>query len=887
MLGALKAISGRLRACFRTGELDRDFEQELESHLTMLTEDNVRRGMTPEQARRAALIRVGGVASIKEQHREMRGLPVLDSIMRDLRFSFRLLAKERWFSAAAIVALALGIGVNATGFTIVEAAFLRGLPFQDSERLYVLSWQTRGGSRSTVSHADLQDWRAQSRSFTGLAAFTGDPMNISDDHGWPVQVQGAQLTANAFGVLRQQPLLGRDFAPRDDRKGAELVAIIGHDLWQNRYGADPKVLGTSLRLDGNPATIIGVMPERMKFPENTDVWVPFIPTAAQERRSDRPLSVFGRLADNVHRQAAQEELNGITKRLATAYPDTNGNFVGVRVETFTERFVGGPAKTMFVAMMGAVSLVLLIACANVANLLLSRSTRRAREIAVRMALGATRWRIVRQLFLESLVLGFSGGGIGLLMALAGVRIFDAAVQDPGKPYWIVFKPDYLVFAYVAAICVLTAIIFGLTPALQISKANNNDVLKEGGRGSIGSRRARLLTGSIVVAELTLSVVLLAGAGLMVRSFIKLYTLDIGFSTDRLVTMRMRLSNSKYGNGEARRSFFETLEAHLAGVPGIEAVAVTTGVPPRDGGERLVEIDRPTPTSEEQWRYVSIVTISPTFFDVLRVPPLRGRTFQATDGTAGSDTVLINERLASQFFYGEDPIGRRLRFRQRNPSAGTPVPLWRTIVGVTPSIRHGSPQDAFLNAVVYVPYRDESPSAVSLLVRSGLPTGSLMDAVRREVQSIDRDQPVFTIQTMDQMLAESRWPYRVFGSVFAIFAIIALVLSTVGLYAVMAYSVTQRTQEIGVRLALGAQAQHVSWLILKRGLGQLAIGLTLGLAGAWALSRILRGVLVEITPADPVTFLAIAILLTVVAVAACLLPARQATRVDPLIALRAE
>jgi putative ABC transport system permease protein len=466
-------------------------------------------------------------------------------------------------------------------------------------------------------------------------------------------------------------------------------------------------------------------------------------------------------------------------------------------------------------------------------------------------------------------------------------MFDAAVQDPGKPFWIVFKADYIVFAYVAATCVLTAILFGLAPAVHVSKTGSHQVLKESGRGSVGSVRARWFSGGIVVAELALSLVLLAGAGLMIRSFMKLYTLDVGFPTDHLVTLRMRLPESKYANADARLAFFERLEARLAAIPGVEAVAVTTGVPPFDGGERRLQIDGTTVESEEQRPNVSIVTIGPRFFNVVRVPLIRGRIFHAMDGAPGRETVIINERLASEFFHGEDPIGRRLRFAQRETTPGQPAPPWRTIIGVAPSIRHGSSQDAYLNAVVYVPYRQEAPSAASLMVRSALAPGSVMDAVRREVQAIDRDQPVFTIQTIDQMLAESRWPQRVFGSSFAIFAAIALVLSSLGLYAVMAYSVPQRTQEIGMRMALGAQGRQVIWLILKRGLVQLAIGLTLGLAGALALSRVLRGVLVEITPSDPVTFAAITILLTVVSIAACLLPARQATRIDPLVALRAE
>jgi putative ABC transport system permease protein len=815
-------------------------------------------------------------------------------MLQDLRFTLRLIAKERWFSAAAIVALALGIGVNAVGFTIVNAAFLRGLPIKDSGQFYMLTWQGRGGRRN-VSHADLQDWRAQSRTFAGLAAFRNDRINLSDGRALPEQVRGTLLTVNTFGLIGQQPLLGRDFAAGDDGRGAERVVIIGYTLWKNRYGGDPEVLGTPLRLNGQPATIIGVMPDTMRFPDNTDVWAPFIPTDAQTARDARILSVFGRLRDGTSQAQARTELNGIAQELAAEYPDTYKNVAGVRVETFTERYVGGPARIVFLVMMGAVCFVLLIACANVANLTLSRSAHRAREIAVRIAMGATRWRVVRQLLLESVVFGLIGGGIGLLLAIAGVHVLDAAVQDPDKPYWITFTVDYVVFGYVTAICVLTGILFGLAPALHVSKTNINEVLKEGGRGSAGTRRARWFSGIMVVLELALTIVLLAGAGLMIRSFMKLYTLDIGIRTDHLMTMRMQLPDTKYATPEARRLFYDRVEPRLAAIPGVEGVALTTSVPPFGSAERSLEIDgQPARKPEDQPQNVLTVTISPWFFEVVGVPVVRGRPFYDTDGRPGGETAIINERTAAQFFPGEDPIGKRIRFTQREtsggPTSGRPEQsreVWRTIVGVGPSIRHDSSRGAEPNAVVYLPHRQEPPAGATLLVRSALPPGSVMAAVRREVQAIDPDQPVFTVQTLDQMLAQERWPFRVFGGLFAIFAAIALVLSSVGLYAVMAYSVTLRTQEIGVRMALGAEGRQVSWLILKRGLVQLALGLTFGLGGALALSRVLRTVLVQITPNDPVTFASITILLTIVSITACLLPARRATQVDPLVALRAE
>ena len=891
MAAALRRMFARLAALIGRHQLDRDFDDELSSHLAMQTDENIARGMTPEQARRAAHIRVGGVLSIKQQHRETRGLPALESILRDVRLAFRLIAKDRWFSAAVIVVLGLGIGINAIGFTIINATFLRGLPFPDPERIYTLSRQLGESRRASASQADFEDWRGQVRTLTELAAYSSTAMNISGDRSWPEEVRGARLTANAFGLLRQPPLLGRDFAPGEDRAGAEPVAIIGYNLWQNRYDGDPHVIGRSLRVDGSTATIIGVMPTRMAFPDNTDVWIPLIPTEVERRRESavRTLTVFGRLRDTVSRTAAQAELNQLAQRLVAAYPDANRDLVGILLETYPER-IGGMAPVMFSAVMGAVGFVLLIACANVANLLLSRSSSRAREIALRMALGAGRGRVIAQLLIESLVLGLIGGGIGVALAIAGVRMFDAAVQDPGKPFWIMFTFDSVALAYVVAISVVTAVLAGLAPALQISQRTNHDILKEGGRGSVGNRRIRWISGTLIVAELTLTVVLLAGAGLMIRSFVNLTATDIGFNTDHLMVMRMQLPQSKYATPEARHAFFERLEPRLASIPGVESIAVTTGVPPFNVREQIVEIDGQQPGPEERPRFVATVSVSPRFFDVLNTPLLRGRQFVAGDGAAGSEAVIINDRLATQYFPGEDPLGRRLRFVARDRSLSSPLKsagAWRTIVGISPSLRHGDIAELEPESAVYTPYRQDAPAAVSLLIRSPLPPQSVMAAVRVEVQALDQDQPVFTLQTLEQMVAQSRWPFRLFGSMFAVFGVIALVLSSVGLYAVMAYAVTQRTQEIGVRMAVGAGRAQVAWLILKRGLVQLAIGLTIGLAGAVGLSRVISGMLVNITPTDPGTFAAITILLAVVSIAACLLPALRATRVDPVDALRAE
>ena len=815
-------------------------------------------------------------------------------MLKDLKFALHLIVKDRWYSAVAIIALALGIGVNATVFTLVNAVLLRGLPYKDSDQLYMLSSQRQQGGRSGVSPFDLEDWRGEAKSFVGLAAFTGTGGNIADDRAAPQSVRAMRLTPNVFSLLGQQPLFGRDFAPGDDAPGAERVVLLGYALWKNRYGDDRTIIGKSLRIDGKPATIVGVMPEGMMFPSSAEMWIPLV-RAPEDKRSSRFLQVFGRLRDDASKTQAQTELNGIAARLATAYPDTNKEYPKVTVETFNERFNGGPIRTVMLAMMGAVSFVLLIACANVANLLLSRSVHRSREIAVRIALGATRWRVVRQLLIESICLGVMGGAIGLGLAMIGVRLFDRAVEGSGKPYWVIFTFDATVFSFLAAICILTGIIFGLAPALQVTKTNVNDVLKEGGRGNAGGVRARWLTGTMVVLELALTLVLLVGAGLMIRSFMKLYTLDLGIKTDNLLVIGFGLSNTKYPNADARRTFYDNFGPRLATIPGVQSVAFTTSVPPFGTGSRQYELEGgPTRSAEQEAPRVSTVTISPEFFETGGVQIRRGRAFNQNDGNAGAENVIINERFAAEVFKNEDPIGRRLRFVQpptppgQTPPATPPAPpVWRTIIGISPTIRHANSQDAEPTNVVYLPARQDPPAFSNIMIRTALPPGSVMTAVREQMRSVDPDQPVQNVQTMGQLMDRQMWPYRVFGSLFAIFATIALVMSAVGLYAVMAYSVTQRRTEIGVRMALGANGGDVRWLILRRGLWQMGLGLTIGLLGAFGLSRVLRTLLVQVTPTDPLTFTVITVLLTGVALAACVIPAARAARVDPLVALRAE
>lgn len=802
------------------------------------------------------------------------------------KYAFRMLVKDPWFTLVAVVALALGIGVNSTVFTFVNAVLLRGLPFPNADQIVHLnSRNTTEGNSQGVSYPDFQDWRANARTFSSLAAYTQQTMNISDSGHPPERASGVKVSTNAFSIIGERPIQGRDFTDGEDQKGAEPVAIIGYGLWKTRYGSDPNVIGKTIKINDVATTVIGVMAEGMKFPTNTDVWIPLVPDAETERRDSRPFNLFGRLASGVTLKQAQTELTGICKNLERQYPDTNKS-IDAEVMTFNQRFNGGPIRIVFLALMGAVGFVLLIACANVANLLLSRSARRSREIAVRIALGASRGRVIRQLLVESTMLAFVGGVLGWIMSLVGVRLFDMAVQDVGKPYWIKFTMDTTVFAFLVAVCFATGIIFGIVPALQVSKTNLNDILKESGRGNAGGRRARWMASTMVVVELALTIVLLAGAGLMIRSFMKLYAMDIGVDTTRMLSMRLALPDKKYPTAEKRQLFYEALLPHLAAIPGVAASSIASAPPGSGAGSRGIEFDgRPEPDPKKV-PSVTLLYVSDGYFDTLGVTARQGRLLGKTDGDAGSEGVVVNTRFASQHYPGENVIGKRIRLQARTtgPEANKTKP-WMTIVGVTPSIRQRNVQDVEPDSVLYMSYRLEPPSGTAIVIRGHGDPGALTSAVREAVQATDPDQPVFGVQTMEQTLAQQRWPYRVFGTMFTIFAFIALLLSSVGIYAVTAYSVTQRTQEIGVRMALGARASQVSWLVLRQGLVQLAVGLVLGSAGALLAAPVLQTLLVQIKPTDPVTLGAIALLFTAVTVCACLIPARRATRLDPLTALR--
>jgi putative ABC transport system permease protein len=880
----MRPFLARLLWLLRRDQLDDELSDEMSAHLEQSTADYVASGMSLENARRAARLRFGGTLQTAEAYRDRQGFPLLESIWHDIGFARRLLVKDRWFTLVATIALALGIGVNNTVFTLVNAVLIRSLPFDEPDRIVSLGTRDARGRDGSVSIKDYEDWRRSARSFTGIAAFANTVINLSDSGRTPEQYNGPYISANAFRLIGQRPLLGRDFTDEDDRPGAEPVVILGNGVWKTRYGSDPSIVGRTIKVSEVPATVIGVMPEGFKFPINADAWEPLamLPDIADVKRDVRYMQVFGRLAPGVTMAQAGAELDTIAANLAHDHPDTNKD-IRATIMGFNERYSGGSTRLMLLALMGAVAFVLLIACANVASLLLARSAQRTREISVRVSLGATRRRIVQQLLVESVVLALISGVLGLALSIAGIRLYAAALEGVGTPYWIHFTLDARVFLFLSLVALGTGFLFGLAPALHVSKTDVNEALKEGGRSIGGALRARRWTGVLMVAELALTLVLLAGAGFMMRSFLALYRMDLGIETSQLLTMRLALANEKYPTPERKSAFYDRIDERLATLAGVKSATIATSVPLGGGQARQLDIEARPRTAGEAAPSVTMVLVGPRYFQTLGLPLLRGRALDKTDGAPGHEAFVVNQRFVTMHFKDEDPLGRRIRLIE-GPSRGT-APAYATIVGVVPNVRQREVQQPEPDPVVYVPFRAEPTWFMALVVRTEGDAGKATALIREQVRAIDADLPLFNVQTLDEMLAQQRGPLRVFGTMFAIFALIALVLAAVGLYAVTAYAVTQRTQEIGVRMALGAQSGQVVWLILRRVLVHLAIGLALGIAGAFAVGHVLRSFLVQTSSTDPVTLAGVAMVLLGVSIVACVRPAYGATRLDPVTALR--
>lgn len=802
----------------------------------------------------------------------------------DVRLAARLLLKDRPFTLAAITVLALGIGANTVVFTIVNAAFLRDLPFQDPDRIVVLGTRSTTSGRTTynLSLPELEDWRAATRTFDGLAAFTERSMNVADEVAAAQRLQGAYVSAGAFDLLGRSPLFGRAFTAADDRPGAEPVALLSHPLWQSRYQSAADVIGRRIRINGVPAVVIGVMPQGFAFPDDSQIWQPVAQMSAdtQTSRTPRTVSALGRLAPGTTIDEALGDLTLAARAVAARHPDTSANVVPI-VRPFRDRNLTRPLRIVLSLLTGAVVFVLLIGCANVANLLLARSAGRERELSLRMAMGASRAMIVRQLLIENLLLAMLAGLLGVGLSIFGVRAFALAVGE-FIPYWLHFAFDWRVFAFVATICLGTAVLFGLLPALYASRTSIAGVLNEAGRSSAGSFRGRRWTGALVTAQIAMTLTLLTGAGLMMRGVLAYFQTDTGVDTANIVQLRLDLSGAKYATTDHRLAFYRRLDADLAAIPYLRATVASAG--PRAGAAAVaIAIEgRPASSGGDDSR-VSHLRVAPGYFEALGLRLVRGREFIVTDGLPGREVALVNERFAKREFPGEDPVGRRIRVVTTDATA--PTPPW-TIVGVVPNIRQ-RPTDEGFDPVVYMPYAENPVSSATILARSNAGVAAVATQIRARLTAIDPDLPVFDVMSLDDRLATSVWERQVFGTMLAMFALIALTLAAVGLYGVIAYSVSRRTREIGIRVALGAQVTQVYWLVSRAASLQVSAGLALGLLGGIGVAGALQNLQSEIRPIDPVTFVSSVTVLTVVALVACLVPARRATHVDPVAALRAE
>ena len=803
------------------------------------------------------------------------------TLWQDLRFGLRVLLKKPGFTLVTVVTLGVSIGINTAIFSVVYAALVRPLPFAAPDRLFAVAAENRRGGAAElrgVAPADFVDWRAQSRSFDALAAYTGGGLTL-DSGGEPEPVSGVRVSDDFFGALGVRPAHGRLLGADDFGAGGARPVLLSHRLWRRRFGGDPKVVGSTLRLaGGGEATVVGVMPEAFRFPSYAEVWSPLPRESGELRqRTSRYFSVVGRLKEGVTREQAQGELAGVAARLAEVYPQSNADW-GVRLIPLAETLVG-KARGALLVLFGAVVFVLAIACANVANMLLSRATARRREVAIRTALGATRWRVVRQLLAESVLLALMGGAAGLFLALWGVDVLVALVPDSLRFARLdEARVDGAVLAFTAGVSLLTGVLTGLLPGLKVSRAGLGEALKETGRGATAGGRLKSARAALVVAEIAVTLVLLVGAGLLVRSFARLQRADLGFDPRNKLTLVVGAPQQLYGQTEKRADLYRRIQERLAALPGVRAVASSSSLP-LDwvlNFSYAVEGRPARPGQDPQADYSSV---SPNYFEVMGVPVIKGRAFTERDAAGAPAVAVINETMARRVFPGEDPLGRRLTvdYMERRVSL--------EVVGVVADTRQTPEREPDIH--IYDCYLQRPWLSAAFVVSTEGDPAALAGAAQRAVREVEGGRAATEVKTMERLLAESVAQPLFYTQLLSLFALVALLLAAVGVYGVMSYSASQRTHEIGVRLALGARGRDVLRLVVGQGMALALAGVGLGLAGALALSRALSGLLYGVTATDPATFAGVAILLTAVSLLACYLPARRATKVDPMVALRHE
>ena len=806
----------------------------------------------------------------------------MDTFLSDIRYAVRNLIKRPGFTAIAILTLAVGIGANSTIFSAVNALLLKPLPFPELDRVVAI-WDKnpiRGYDHNEVAFANYLDWRAQNQSFEQLALYRWWSANLTGVES-PERLQGFLVTGNFFDVIGTKPIMGRTFYEQENQPGNDAVAVITHSLWQRRFGGDPNIINKTIALNSITRTIVGVMPERFNFPKGAEVYAPLAITPELSRsRQSHSYYVIGRLKSGASVQSAQSDVDTITARLAMQYPESNTG-LGATVYPIVKDTVRTYDTALWI-MMGAVGFVLLIACANVANLMLARASGRQKEIALRTALGASRWRIIRQLLTESLIVALIGGAVGVLVAFWGIdllRVSNPADAARFAPGWHNLGINPAVLVFTLALSLVSGIVFGLAPALQVSKPNLNNALKEGGRQTSSS--SHRLRGSLVVLEMALSLVLLVGAGLLVRSFLSLVKTNAGFDPRNLLTMNLILPSAKYKEEPQRATFYSDLVNRVKTLPGVESAAAVNYLPLGGANSSDTYLIEGVPEAANGQEFIGRYRVcTPDYFHTMGITVMKGRAFNEQDKAGALPVVIINDTFARRHWPDQDPIGKRVRFY--GPIERAP---WMQVVGVIQDVKHE------LNIPVtpefYLPHAQDSWNGMVLLAKTSADPASMAAAIRQQVWAIDKDQPVFDVRTMEEVRSISVAVYSFSSVTLGIFAGVALLLAAVGIYGVMAFVVTQQTHDIGVRMALGARSRDVLKLVVMNGMKLALIGVAIGLVGAWGLSRFMKTLLFGVGATDLLTFSVVSMCLLFAALLACYLPARRATKVDPLVALRYE
>jgi predicted permease len=869
----LRTIWSRIRWLWQRREVKREIDEELRFHLEQRTAENVAAGMAPEAAAREARKRFGNVQSVREECCETRGASFGETTLQDIRFGLRMLRKNPGFTTVAVLTLALGIGACTAIFSVVNGVLLKALPYDQPGQLVQL-WEDpsgKGREWNSVAGAQFADWKEQTTMMEGISVIRRVNLNLTGEVR-PERLSVHKVSANYLQILRMRPFLGRGFLPDEDQPGKDRVVVLTHRLWQQYFGGATNLVGRAIRLDSESYTVIGILPSKPELPLECDALVPFVfgSESWHRYRGDHRLRVIGRLKPGATLEQARAEMAAITQRIKPSYPSWKKDW-GVTVVPMHEQLTGAIRPQLWV-LFGAVGFVLLIACANVAGLLLARMAARQREMAIRAALGAGRWRVMRQLLTESMLLSLLGGALGLILAFWGVHLFTR-LSAGNLPRVAEVGVDSVALGFALLMSLATGVVFGLAPALHLARPDLTGALKHEGRNSRSS--SGRLRGALIVAEVALALMLLTGAGLMLKTLFRLQAVPSGFNPHGVLAMDMSLDDTKYPAGDRRSAFVRQIIQRIESLPGVETAGTATTLPMSNSTDSPVRAES-RPDRDEFYIGSDYDLVSGDYFPAMGMPLSKGRVFtERDDSQSAPRVVVLNEALARKVFQNEDPLGQKVRFWNES---------WE-VVGVVGNV-HQRGLDRDVREHIYAP-QAFNPFPCSLVVRTKVPPLTLAEICRKEILKLDPDQPISNIRTLEQIVANAASQRRLMFVLLGLFAGVAMLLAAIGLYGVMAYSVSQRTREIGIRMALGAQRGDVLLQVMRQGLNLTILGVAVGLVGAFVLTRVLAHLLFGVTPRDPFTFAGVALLLVAVALIACWLPARRAMRINPMEALRCE